>query len=68
MTGKKHPPKALLKELKKLYDKHNWSGSGIGMRMLSSAADTESCPDGTTPHEIRYQDASGTWVTKTVCL
>jgi hypothetical protein len=68
MSGKKHPSKALLKDLKQVFDKHNWQGASIGIRALSSASEKNDCPPGTKKTEVTYQLPDGPWVTKTVCL
>ena len=66
MSRKKRPSKALLKDLKEVFEKHGWPGTVIGTPSLASATDGDDCPPGTTPHDITVlQD--GRWVTKTIC-
>jgi hypothetical protein len=68
MSQKKHPSTELLKDLKKIYAKHNWSGHAIGIRVASANIGAGGCPQGQTPKEITYQLPDGTWVNKTICI
>ena len=65
---KKHPSKALLKDVKQVFDKHDWPGASIGIRALSSTSEASECPNGQTLTEVTYQTADGTWVIKKICL
>lgn len=62
--NRKHPTVAMLQDLKDVFEKHNWSGSAIGLLAASSG----NCPDGKTPQEVTYQLPDGTMVHKTVCV
>jgi len=64
--GSQQPSQALLGDMQKLFDKHDWPGNLVGRALAVSGS--SHCPPGTTPHEITYQLPDGTWVTKTVCL
>ncbi len=72
--SKKHPTKEFVKDLTKVFEKHNWSGNAIGIAMTNSSmanintTDAGGCPAGTTPQVIKYQLPDGTWVSKTVCV
>lgn len=74
MSTKKHPTKALLKDLKAVFEKHNWSGNAIGIAMSPdahnniTAADNTGCPGGALPQIVKYQLPNGTWVFKTICV
>ena len=73
MSSKKHPTKDLVRDLRGVFEKHNWSGNAIGIAMSSAsssniAAAGSGCPSGTTPQTIKYQLPDGTWVFKTVCV
>jgi hypothetical protein len=67
MSTKMRTSKALLKDLKELSDKHDYPITMIGRAAISSDSDT-GCPSGTKPYDITEQDASGRWVTTTICL
>jgi hypothetical protein len=63
------PPKALLNDTQKLCAQHGWQGFALAAPVALPAASIASlCPPGTRPHDITYQDASGRWITRTVCL
>lgn len=67
--SRKHPTNALLKDLKEVFDKHQWSGTAIGIKPMGiSAADANECPHGKHPQQISIHLEDGTLVTKTVCL
>lgn len=76
MSAKKtRPTKALLKDLKEVFEKHNWSGNAIGMALspaahgnIVAAAGNTSCPPGSLPQTIKFQLPDGTWVFKTICV
>lgn len=74
MSTKKQPTKALVKDLKKVFEKHNWSGNPIGIAMSSAAhgnltaAGNTGCPDGTLPEVVTFQLPDGTWVSKKICV
>jgi hypothetical protein len=65
MAVRKRPSPEMLKDLNKLFTKHNWSGAAIGLQDLEESDD---CPDGKTPKEVTYKLPDGTWVTKTICV
>jgi hypothetical protein len=67
----KHPPAAMLDDMKKVFAKHNWKGTMMwkpAATMTAAVASENGCPPGQSPHEISYQLPDGTWVTKTVCM
>jgi hypothetical protein len=69
MAARKHPSPEMLKDLNKLFTKHNWSGEAIGLQdAAGDLEDTDDCPDGKTPKEVTYKLPDGTWVTKTICV
>lgn len=73
MSIKKHPTKEMVKDLKTVFEKHNWSGNAIGIALSPSSsanitASIGNCPPGTSPQMIKYQLPDGTWVLKTVCI
>jgi hypothetical protein len=68
MPAKKHPSKELVKDLKKVFEKHNWSGMAIGLRAAQADDAPDLCPDGNPPQVVRYQLPDGTWVEKKMCL
>jgi hypothetical protein len=69
MATRKHPSREMLKELDKVFTKHNWSGAAIGLRNSEADNDDpEDCPPGTTPKKVTYKLPDGTWVTKTICV
>lgn len=75
-SAKGHPTKALLKDLKEVFEKHQWSGNAIGIALSPAAhnnikaaaatADT-GCPDGSLPQIVKFQLPDGTWVFKKIC-
>jgi hypothetical protein len=68
MPGKKHPPKEFVRDLKKVFEKHNWSGRAIGLSALAADDTGDLCPDGKPAQVVRYQLPDGTWVEKKMCL
>jgi hypothetical protein len=74
MSSKKHPTKDFVKDLAKVFNKHNWSGNAIGIAMSTAssanitATGEAGCAPGTSPQVIKYQLPDGTWVSKTVCV
>ena len=69
MAVRKHPSPKMLKDLKKLFVKHNWSGLAIGLQDPKGEVEGgDDCPPGTTPKEVTYKLPNGTWVTKTICV
>jgi hypothetical protein len=68
MAAKQHPPKELVKDLKKVFEKHNWSGRAIGLSAGQADDDSDVCPDGTPKQVVRYLDKNGNWIEKKVCL
>jgi hypothetical protein len=58
----------MLKDLSKVFAKHNWSGRAIGLQDSEGDGGTGDCPPGTTPKEVTYKLPDGTWVTKTICV
>jgi hypothetical protein len=68
MATKKRPSKALLNDLKAVFDKHAWPGHAVGVQALTGDAAVGQCTPPQTPHEITYQDEAGNWIVKTVCL
>jgi hypothetical protein len=68
MATQKRPSKALLNDLKAVFDKHAWPGHAVGLRALAADAAVGQCVPPKTPHEVTYQTADGTWVNTTVCL
>jgi hypothetical protein len=69
MAKKEQPSADLMKDLKIVFKKHNWSGGEIGMQPVRAAADaTISCPPGKSPQLVTYKTASGKWVTELQCV
>jgi hypothetical protein len=68
MASRKHPTPEMLKELNKVFVKHNWSGRAVGLRDVEGDDGSGGCPPGTTPKEVTYKLPDGTWVTKTICV
>ena len=69
MPPRKHPSPEMLKDLNKVFAKHNWSGREIGLQDVTAGDnDSGDCPPGTTPKEVTYKLPDGTWVTKTICV
>ena len=81
MPRRKHPTEALLKELREVYERHNWSGTAIGIAMtptshnnfsaahgIAPAHNLDGCPPGKTPQPYKYQLPDGTWVFGTICV
>jgi hypothetical protein len=58
---------AMMKDLKAVFDKHNWPGHPIGFAD-ANPADSGGCPPGTSPQTVSFQLPDGTQVTKTMCL
>jgi len=75
MSKKSHPSPEFVKDLKKVFTKHNWSGAAIGLKapkgIDSPSSDDddgpEVCPDGSPPQEVWYQDAAGNWKIRRIC-
>lgn len=72
---KKHPTPEMVKDLAKVFKKHNWSGQPIGLadkavnlQAVASASGDDTCPDGSQPQWVTYQLPGGTWATKKMCL
>jgi len=69
MASRKHPTPEMLKDLNKVFLKHNWSGRAIGLQDVEGDnGDSDDCPPGTTRKEVTYKLPDGTWVTKTICV
>lgn len=66
MPAKKRPTKEFLKDLKKVFEKHNWSGEAIGLRTMAAADSDDICPDGKPPDIVRYYK-NGEWVEEKKC-
>jgi hypothetical protein len=78
--AKKHPSMEMVKDLAKVFTKHNWSGQPIGLsdgpvKLKTMAADDSdngpgsgSCPDGSEPQWVTYKLPDGTWASKKMCL
>jgi len=67
-SEKTKPSKALLKDLKRLFEKHNWPGAAIGISQPSSTAIELNCQPPAKPTLVTIALEDGTKVTKTVCL
>jgi hypothetical protein len=68
MSKKKHPPEAMIKDLKAVYEKYNWSGAPVGLTAGAADDSPGGCPNGSAPQVVTYQLPDGTWATKTVCV
>jgi hypothetical protein len=74
--AKKHPTEEMVKDLAKVFKKHNWSGQPIGLSdapvnlkaMAADDSDTDLCPDGSEPQWVTYKLPDGTWATKKMCV
>lgn len=74
MRRKKKPPVLLKdlkvdfqKDLKEVFNKHNWSGDPIRISKLSATTATTQCPDETEPHQVVKQCPSGKIVVVVEC-
>jgi hypothetical protein len=73
--AKKHPTPEMVKDLAKVFQKHNWSGQPIGfakaaVNLQGAAADdsdNDLCDDGSEPQLVTYKLPDGTWATKKMC-
>jgi hypothetical protein len=72
--AKKHPSDELIKDLAKVFKKHNWSGQPIGLsagppnlKAIIGNEDGADCPNGTEAQWVTYKFSDGTWVTKKLC-
>lgn len=77
--AKKHPSKEMVKDLAKVFAKHNWSGQPIGLSDMplnlktvatedsDNDPDNDLCPDGSEPQWVTYKLPDGTWATKKMC-
>jgi hypothetical protein len=70
MAKKTKPTTAFLKDLKDVFDKHNWSGNEIGIAPMDTVAadNTPPCPNGKTPQVVSFKTPSGATVTKIICI
>jgi hypothetical protein len=70
---KMHPTPEMVNDLRKVFDKHNWSGQPIGLAtkpvnlQAVASADGGTCPDGSQPQWVSYQLPDGTWAQKKIC-
>ncbi len=67
------PSEELLAEAQAMFARHGWKGFALAAPVPVQPQATDviaanGCPAGTKPHTITYKDASGAWVTRTVCL
>jgi len=62
------PTKAMLRDLKEVFDKHNWPGHPVGLMASSAIEGPDTCPDGSEPQFVTVQLPDGTQVQKKVCL
>ena len=62
----------MVKDLKRVFDKHNWGAAvsltpPIGVAASSDDDGPDVCPGGGLPQVIWYQLPDGSWRTKKVC-
>jgi hypothetical protein len=62
-----HPTPAMLADLRKVFQKHNWSGRPIGFGKDAIADDSDLCDDGSVPQWVTFQLPDGSSVTKKIC-
>jgi hypothetical protein len=72
MARRKHPSAEMVKDLKKVFKKHNWGAAvslsaPIGVTAASADDGPDVCPGGSPPQVVWYQLPNGTWATKKVC-
>ena len=72
MARRKHPSPEMVKDLKNIFDKHNWRGpvsltAPIGVRAATDDDGPDICPDGSLPRVVWYQLPDGSWRMKKVC-
>ena len=69
MAKRKKPHDKFIRDLNRVFGKHNWSGMPIGISPAKQgAAGDGACPPGKTLKTITFQLPDGTWVTKDVCV
>ena len=73
--ARKHPTEEMVKDLAKVFAKHNWSGRPIGLSAkhpdMAEAAESDDdgpCPASTSPQWVTYKLPSGETVTKRMCV
>lgn len=75
MSKKKHPPAAvinvppaaMIKDLKAVFEKHNWSGAAVGLRPATAEEAPDICPNGNPPQMVTVE-VDGQLVTRRMCL
>ncbi len=73
--AKQHPSAEMIKDLAKIFAKHNWSGQPIGILASPPEADApafraddDGCPDGKTARWVTYKRPDGSWGMKKICV
>jgi len=73
--AKKHPSDELIRDLAKVFKKHNWSGQPIGLsgeppnlKVIIGNEGGADSPNGTEVQWVTYKFSDGTWVTKKICM
>jgi hypothetical protein len=73
--ARKHPTEEMVKDLSKVFKKHNWSGLPIGLantpadlEVVANDSGNDLCPDGRAPQWVSYKLPNGTWAQKKMCL
>jgi hypothetical protein len=65
----------MIRDLRQVFDEHEWSGQPIGLAQANASAggpsadedDPSDCPEGTTPQTVTYRLPNGEEVTKIIC-
>jgi hypothetical protein len=73
--ARKHPTPEMVKDLDKVFKKHNWPGLPIGLtskpgdlaNRIVDNPDNDLCEDGSEPQWVTYKLPDGTWATKKMC-
>lgn len=73
--AKKHPSPEMIKDLAKVFAKHNWSGQPIGILAkppefegLAAEVEGDDCPPGKHPRWVTCKLKNGSWATKKICV
>jgi hypothetical protein len=69
MAKKTKPTAAFIKDLKEVFEKHNWSGNEIGIIPLDAAEHSlTTCPPGKTPQVVSFRKPDGSTGTRIICI
>lgn len=73
--AKKHPSAEMIKDLAKVFAKHNWSGQPIGIlakhpeaEALAANVADDGCPDGKTARWVPYKLPDGSTKIIKICV